>query len=144
MNEGNHHLRSELYNSMISLADIPLYVNISFLFCYDYIGSQKLIHNISENEMPRRSIHQTERMVPAEARRVRDLRTDKDLSQKQIADVLHISQRAYADYELGNVRIPVQYLIYLAKYYNVDMNYICGITSVPQNFPEQCDYTFLF
>ena len=94
--------------------------------------------------MPRKSIHQTERMVPSEARRVRDLRTDKDLSQKQVADVLHISQRTYADYELGNVRIPVQYLIYLAKYYNVDMNYICGITSVPQAFPEQCDYTFLF
>lgn len=94
--------------------------------------------------MSRRRTNLTEHIVPAEARRIRDLRTDKDLSQKQVADVLHISQRAYADYELGNVRIPVQYLIYLAKYYNVDMNYICGITSVPQAFPEQCDYTFLF
>ena len=103
-----------------------------------------LTQNNSENKMPRKSLHQTERTVPSESRRVRDLRTDKDLSQKQVADVLHISQRAYADYELGNVRIPVQYLIYLAKYYNVDMNYICGITSVPQAFPEQCDYTFLF
>ena len=49
---------------------------------------------------------------------------------------LNIGQRTYADYELGKTRIPVDSLIILAKFYNVDMNYICGLTKVKRAFPR--------
>lgn len=67
--------------------------------------------------------------------RLRDLRTDNDLTQTQVAEILHVSQRTYSDYELGNLRIPVEVYIELAKYYNVDMNYICGLTNIKTPFP---------
>ena len=57
---------------------------------------------------------------------IRQLRTDNDLTQQQVADHLHISQRVYADYELGRVRIPVEHLTALAHFYSVSMDRICG------------------
>lgn len=45
-------------------------------------------------------------------------------------------QRTYADYELGKTRIPVDSLIILARFYDVDMNYICGVTRQKQPFPN--------
>ena len=73
--------------------------------------------------------------IPLYAQCIRDLREDHDLKQRQIAEYLNISQRTYADYELGNIRIPVDALIALARYYNSDMNYICGLTKVRKPFP---------
>ena len=73
--------------------------------------------------------------VPLYAQRIRNLREDHDLRQRQVADILKISQRTYADYELGNIRIPVDSLIVLARYYDSDMNYICGVTKVRKPFP---------
>ena len=52
--------------------------------------------------------------IPLYAQCIRDLREDHDLKQRQIAEYLNISQRTYADYELGNIRIPVDALIALA------------------------------
>ena len=68
--------------------------------------------------------------------RIRSLREDNDYSQTQIADILHIGQRTYADYELGKTRIPVDSLIKLAKFYDVDMNYISGISNAKRHFPK--------
>lgn len=68
--------------------------------------------------------------------RIRSLREDNDYSQTQIANILHIGQRTYADYELGKTRIPVDSLIKLAKFYDVDMNYISGISNTKRHFPE--------
>ena len=68
--------------------------------------------------------------------RIRALREDKDLTQAQIAQLLHIGQKTYSDYELGKTRIPVDSLIVLARFYNVSMDYICGITRQPAPFPE--------
>ena len=48
---------------------------------------------------------------------LRALREDKDLSQKQLADLLQVHQTTYSDYERGNVNIPVPALIKLADYY---------------------------
>ena len=60
--------------------------------------------------------------------RIRTLREDYDKTQTDIAELLKIGQRTYCDYELGKTRIPVDSLIILAKYYNVSMDYICGMS----------------
>ena len=70
------------------------------------------------------------------AERIRSLREDNDYSQRQIAELIHVGQRTYCDYELGKTRIPVESLIVLARYYDVDMNYICGITKKKTPFPK--------
>jgi hypothetical protein len=51
--------------------------------------------------------------------------------------MLKVGQRTYCDYELGKTRIPVDSLIVLARYYNVDMNYICGISDKKKIFPKE-------
>ena len=68
--------------------------------------------------------------------RIRALREDNDYTQIQIAKILNVGQRTYADYELGKTRIPVDSLIKLAKYYNVDMNYITGVSNNKKPFPR--------
>lgn len=70
-------------------------------------------------------------------RRIRELREDNDYSQTKIANILNIGQKTYSDYELGKTRIPLESIIKLAKFYNVDMNYICGITDVKCMFPKK-------
>lgn len=69
--------------------------------------------------------------------RIRALREDNDYTQSQIAQLLHVGQRTYADYELGKTRIPVDSLIILAKFYNVDMNYISDISNIKNIFPNK-------
>ena len=66
--------------------------------------------------------------------RIRALREDNDYTQTKIANILNIGQRTYADYELGKTRIPVDALIKLAKFYDVDMDYICGLSGVRGRF----------
>lgn len=69
--------------------------------------------------------------------RIRALREDNDLKQYQIAELLHIGQKTYSDYELGRTRIPLESIIILAEYYNVDMNYICGVSDMKNKFPNK-------
>ena len=69
--------------------------------------------------------------------RIRALREDNDYTQNQVANILNICQRTYADYELGKTRIPIDSLIKLAKYYDVDMNYISGTSNDKKPFPRQ-------
>ena len=63
--------------------------------------------------------------------RIRNLREDRDLKQKQIAEHLQIHQTTYSDYELGNLNVPVEVLIKLAKFYNTSIDYIVGLTDNP-------------
>ncbi len=67
---------------------------------------------------------------------LRALREDNDYTQREIADVLNIGQRTYADYEYGKTRIPLDSIIKLAEFYNVDMNYICGVSNIKKHFPK--------
>ena len=60
--------------------------------------------------------------------RIQDLRTDADLSQKQLSEILHISQRSYSHYETGSRNIPVVMLIRLANYYDISVDYLVGRT----------------
>ncbi len=62
-------------------------------------------------------------------KRVRELRADRDVKQKQIAEYLKIHQTTYSDYELGNVNFPIEVLIRLAKFYNTSIDYIVGLTN---------------
>lgn len=67
--------------------------------------------------------------------RIRNLREDHDYSQSQIASYLHVGQKTYSDYELGHTRIPLESIIRLAEYYNVNMDYICGCSNEKHPFP---------
>lgn len=60
-------------------------------------------------------------------RRIRDLREDADLTQKQMAQILSCSQQVYSNYELGQRDIPTDILIKLAKYYDTTTDYILGL-----------------
>ncbi len=66
-------------------------------------------------------------------RRIRDLREDSDLTQKQISEFLHCSQQVYSNYELGQRDIPTAVLIALAKYYDTTTDYILGLTDKKQH-----------
>ncbi len=61
-------------------------------------------------------------------RRIRDLREDKDLTQKQMGEILSCSQRVYSNYERGELDIPTEILIKLADYHNVSVDYILNRT----------------
>lgn len=69
--------------------------------------------------------------------RIRELREDKALTQQKIADLLHIGQRTYADYESGKTRIPVDSLLILARFYNVSMDYITGASNRKKPYPSK-------
>ncbi len=64
-------------------------------------------------------------------RRIRDLREDHDLMQKEIAAVLGIQQTVYSRYERGFQTIPLEHLIKLADYYQVSTDYLLGRTDNP-------------
>lgn len=65
-------------------------------------------------------------------RRIRDLREDNDLTQKQMAKNLNCSQQVYSNYELGQRDIPTDILIKLSKFYNVSVDFILGISDDPR------------
>ena len=65
-------------------------------------------------------------------KRIRDLREDKDLTQKEMAKALNCSQQVYSNYELGQRDIPTDVLIKLSNFYKVSVDYILGLTENPQ------------
>ena len=58
--------------------------------------------------------------------RIRDLREDADLTQKQVGEAINVPQRTYAYYESGQRMVPPQVLCALADFYNVSVDYILG------------------
>lgn len=64
-------------------------------------------------------------------KRIRDLREDKDLTQRQVANILHTIQPQYFRYEQGYRDIPTDILIILAKLYRTSTDYILGLTNDP-------------
>lgn len=64
--------------------------------------------------------------------RIRDLREDHDLKQRELAELLHCSQQVYSNYELGQRDIPTDVLIKLSNYYKVSCDYILGLTNNPK------------
>lgn len=64
--------------------------------------------------------------------RIRDLREDHDLTQKEVAGLLGIQQTVYSRYERGFQNIPLEQLLFLADYYQVSTDYILGRTNNPE------------
>ncbi len=67
---------------------------------------------------------------------IKDLREDHDNTQKQIGEILGLSQRGYAHYENGDYDITGEMLIILAKYYNTSVDYLLGITNETKPYPR--------
>ncbi len=68
-------------------------------------------------------------------KRIRDLREDHDLFQKDIAAYLHCSTTAYSHYEIGIRNMPIEVLMKLAQFYGVSMDYLVGLTDVKKPYP---------
>ena len=66
--------------------------------------------------------------------RIKDLREDADITQKEIAEYLHIKQNTYSQYENGHRQIPIEVLIALAKYYDTSTDYLLGLTDLRKTY----------
>lgn len=66
--------------------------------------------------------------------RLKDLREDHDLVQKEVATLLGIDQRVYSTYETGKREIPTRYVIILAKHYHTSTDYLLGLTNNPHPY----------
>ena len=64
--------------------------------------------------------------------RLRDLREDRDLSQSEVAKCINTTQSYYAQYENGHRAMPFDRVIMIARFYNVSIDYIAGLTDVPR------------
>lgn len=64
--------------------------------------------------------------------RIRDLREDQDLTQDQLVKILKMHKTTYTNYEQGKREPPFEFIIKLAKFYNVSIDYIAGITDNPE------------
>lgn len=62
-------------------------------------------------------------------RRLRDLREDNDLTQNQLVEKLNMHKTTYTNYEQGKRDLPLEVAIKLAKFYNVSLDYLAGLTN---------------
>ena len=72
--------------------------------------------------------------------RIRNLREDKDLTQKQIDELLNMSQTGYNQYEIGKNDIPTKILIQLAEFYNTSVDYLLGLKDEINPYPISKKY----
>ncbi|HIV19426.1 MAG TPA: helix-turn-helix transcriptional regulator [Candidatus Merdivicinus intestinigallinarum] len=68
--------------------------------------------------------------------RIRNLREDKDLTQKQMAEKLSVAQTTYSDYELGKLNIPTSILRQLALILETSVDYLVGLTDERKPYPR--------
>ncbi len=69
--------------------------------------------------------------------RLRDLREDRDIKQKAMAELLKVHQTTYSDYELGKLNIPIAVLHTLADFYHVSIDYLLCRTNVKDPYPKK-------
>ena len=67
--------------------------------------------------------------------RLRELREDNDITQKMLAEYLHIRQNTYSQYETGVRQLPIDMLIRLVAYFRTSTDYLLGLTNVKQPYP---------
>lgn len=77
------------------------------------------------------------RVEPLRYERIRNLRTDRDLTQQEIADVLHIKQNTYSQYETGILNYPLDVVITLAQFYGTSVDYLLGLTDEMTPYPRR-------
>ena len=68
--------------------------------------------------------------------RLKELREDRDLLQKDIAKILNVTQVAYSCYEIGRRQIPIDALIKLALFYHTSIDYLLGLTDERKPYPK--------
>ena len=68
---------------------------------------------------------------------LRALREDKDMKQKDMAELLNIHQTTYSDYELGRLNIPISTLKQLAVFFNTSVDYLLDMTDNPNPYPKK-------
>ena len=68
--------------------------------------------------------------------RLKDIREDRDITHKEIADYLHIKQNTYSQYESGKRQLPIEALIALADYYHVTTDYLLGVSDIPNPYRD--------
>jgi len=68
--------------------------------------------------------------------RLRDLREDRDLTQKEIATIFNINQSNYSKLELEKIEIPIKLLKRLSEFYNTSTDYILGLTNEIKPYPR--------
>ena len=68
-------------------------------------------------------------------RRIRDLREDRDLLQKDLAKILNCTQGCYSNYEMGKRDLPTEVLIQLARFYHTSTDYLLGLTDISTPYP---------
>lgn len=68
--------------------------------------------------------------------RIRNLREDSDLYQRDLAEYLHCTQVTYSRYELGTRDIPTDVLIALADFYKTSIDYLLGLTDEKTPYPR--------
>lgn len=64
--------------------------------------------------------------------RIRAYRKENKITQKQIAERIGIDERQYWKYEAGRNELPIRYLALICKEYNIDANWLLGLTETPQ------------
>lgn len=69
--------------------------------------------------------------------RLKDLREDMDMTQKQISAILGIQQTVYSRYERGHQNIPIEHLLTLADFYGTSTDYILGRTLIKEPYPKK-------
>ena len=69
--------------------------------------------------------------------RLKDIREDMDITQKELAAYLHIRQNTYSQYENGQRQIPIPLLVRLAVYFHTSTDYILGLTDVREPYPRR-------
>ena len=68
--------------------------------------------------------------------RIKDLREDRDITQREIAEYLHVKQNTYSQYEIGVLNYPIEVLMKLADFYGVSVDYLLGRTSCKKPYPK--------
>lgn len=69
--------------------------------------------------------------------RIRDLREDNDVKQKQVAAYLMCDQSLYSKYERGERPLPLEYAVRLASFYSVSVDYLVGLTDKKGPYPKR-------
>lgn len=69
--------------------------------------------------------------------RIKDLRTDSDLTQEEIAEAIGITQRKYSYLETGKQQWPDELLVRLAEFYHTSVDYLLGLTDEPRPYPRR-------
>ena len=68
--------------------------------------------------------------------RIKDIREDKDLTQKAMAKLLNCSQQTYSRYESGEITIDISRIVTLAEFYGTSTDYLLGLTDEQRPYPR--------